>query len=103
MGDWFMNHRSEVVKIYNENIDSVNSEWDLSGEPYSFGDFLEDVNPAYIKTIQNTIQPLIDDSVNQKSIFFKFKIDEYGDMVGCIPFISNSKLYISLEEVEPFK
>lgn len=103
MSNWFMNHRSAAVKIYNKSIDRVNSEWDLSGEPYSFGDFLEDVNPAYIKTIQNTIQPLIDDSVNQKSIIFKFKIDEYGDIVGYIPFINNSKLYITLKEVKPFK
>lgn len=101
MRNWFMSHRSEVVKIYNESIDGVNSEWELSGEPYSYGEFLEDVNPAYIKLMQNTMQPLIDGYVNQKMTIFKFKIDEYGDIVGYIPFINNSKMYISLEPVEP--
>ena len=98
---WFISHRSEVVKIFNENIDGVNSEWKLSGEPYSYGEFLEDVNPAYIKLVQNTIQPLIDDSINRKTTIFKFKIDEHGDIVGYIPFINNSKLYVSFKPVEP--
>ena len=98
---WFMNHRNKVAKIFNENIDGVRSEWKLSGEPFSYGEFLEDVNPAYIKLVQNTIQPLIDDSINRKTMIFKFKIDEYGDIVGYIPFINNSKLYVSFEPVEP--
>ena len=101
MSTWFMNHRTEVVKIFNENIDEVNSEWKLSGEPYSYGEFLEDVNPAYVKLIQDKIQPLIDDSINRKSPIFKFRIDEYGDIIGCIPFIEGSKLYVELKPVEP--
>ena len=101
MRNWFINHRSEVVKIFNESIDGVNSEWELSGEPYSYGEFLEDVNPAYIKLIQNKIQPLIDDSINQKMTIFKFKIDEYGDIVGYMPLINNSKMYVFFKQVEP--
>ena len=101
MRTWFMNHRNEVVKIFKENIDGVNSEWELTGEPYSYGEFVEDVNPDYIKLVQNTIQPLINDSINRETMIFKFKIDEYGDIVGYIPFINNSKLYISFEPVEP--
>lgn len=98
---WFIYHRNEVVEIFNKNIDGVNSEWKLSGEPYAYGEFLEDVNPAYIKLMQNKIQPLIDESVNRKHAIFKFKIDDYGDIVGYIPFITNSKLYISFKQVEP--
>ena len=101
MRNWFMNHRSEVVKIFNESIDGVNSEWNLSGEPYSYGEFLEDINPAYIKLIQNKIQPLVDGYINRKMTIFKFKIDEYGDIVGYIPFIKNSKMYVSFKQVEP--
>lgn len=101
MRTWFMNHRNEVVKIFKENIDGVNSEWELTGEPYSYGEFVEDVNPDYIKLVQNTIQPLINDSINRETMIFKFKIDEYGDIVGYIPFINNSKLYVSFKPVEP--
>ena len=101
MRNWFMNHRSEVVKIFNENINGINSEWNLSGEPYSYGEFLEDINPAYIKLIQNKIQPLVDGYINRKMTIFKFKIDEYGDIVGYIPFINNSKMYVSFKKVEP--
>lgn len=99
MSTWFIYHRNEAVKIFNENIDGVNAEWKLSGEPYAYGEFLEDVNPAYIKLIQDKIQPLIDESVNQKHEIFKFKIDEYGDIIGCVPFIEDSKLYISFKQV----
>ena len=101
MRSWFMCHRNEVVRIFNENIDEVNSEWKLSGEPYSYGEFLEDVNPEYVKLVQDKIQPLIDGSINQKHEIFKFKIDEYGDIVCYIPHITNSKLYISFKPVEP--
>ena len=100
MRNWFMNHRSEVVKIFNESIDDINSEWNLSGEPYSYGKFLEDINPAYIKLIQNKIQPLVDGYINRKMTIFKFKIDEYGDIVGYIPFINNSKMYVSFKQEE---
>ena len=100
MRNWFMNHRSEVVKIFNESIDDINSEWNLSGEPYSYGEFLEDINPAYIKLIQNKIQPLVDGYINRKMTIFKFKIDEYGDIVGYIPFINNSKMYVSFKQEE---
>lgn len=101
MRSWFMCHRNEVVRIFNENIDEINSEWKLSGEPYSYGEFLEDVNPEYVKLVQDKIQPLIDGSINQKHEIFKFKIDEYGDIVCYIPYITNSKLYISFKPVEP--
>ena len=98
---WFIYHRNEVVRIFNESIDGVNAEWKLSGEPYAYGEFLEDVNPNYIKLIQDKIQPLIDESVNQKNKIFKFKIDEYGDIISYIPYITNSKLYVSLKPIEP--
>lgn len=97
MTNWFMGHHNAVAKIFNEAIDGVNKEWRKTGEPFSFGEYLEDVNPAYVKYIQNAIQPIIDDAINQKSMVFKFKIDEYGDIVGYIPFINNSKLFISLK------
>lgn len=60
----------------------------------SFGDYLEDINPEYVKEIQKTIQPFIND-INKKFIFFKFKIDQYGDIVGYIPFIKKSKLWMT--------
>lgn len=98
---WFIYHRNEVVRIFNESIDGVNAEWKLSGEPYAYGEFLEDVNTNYIKLIQDKIQPLIDESVNQKNKIFKFKIDEYGDIISYIPYITDSKLYVSLKPIEP--
>ena len=99
MREWFMKNRSDVVAIYNKYIDSVNKEWDLTGEPSSFGDYIEDINPKYVKLIQNRIQPQID-LINNRFMFFKYKIDEYGDIIAYIPFIKNSKLWITLKEIE---
>ena len=98
MCDWFIKNRHSVVKVFNNHIQDINKKWELTGKPYAFGDFLEDINPEYVKEIQKTIQPFIDD-INKKFICFKFKIDRYGDIVGYIPFIKNSKLWIELEEL----
>ena len=100
MRDWLINCRIDAVRVFNECIDEVNSKWESTGEPYSYGEFLEDVNPSYIELIQNSIQPLIDKYVNRYMTIFKFKIDEYGDIVGYIPFIDNSKMYVSFRRVE---
>lgn len=99
MREWFMKNRNDVADIYNKHIDSVNKEWNLTGEPSSFGDYIEDINPKYVKLIQNRIQPRID-LMNNKFTLFKYKIDEYGDIIAYIPFIKNSKLWITLKEIE---
>lgn len=99
MRKWFMKNRSEVVHVYNELIDSVNKEWKSTGELWSFDDFIEDINPEYGKLIQARIQPSVD-SINRRFWVFKFKIDRYGDIIGYIPFIKNSKLSITLKEIE---
>ena len=99
MREWFMKNRSEVVAIFNKYIDSVNKEWKLTGEPCAFGDYIEDINPEYAKLIQNRIQPRID-LLNNKFAFFKYKIDEYGDIIAYIPFVKKSKLWITLNMIE---
>lgn len=101
MRKWFMKHHSEVVKIFNECIVGVNSVWDLTGEPASLGDFIEDINPKYVKLIQNTIQPAIDKSINRKAKIFKYSIDQYGDIIGKVSFLQKSKLFVSFKQVEP--
>lgn len=99
MREWFMKNRHGVVLIYNKHIDAVNKKWNLTGEPCSFGEYLEDINPKYAEFIQDMIQPYID-VFNKKFVLFKYKIDEYGDLVAYIPAIKRSKLWISLKEIE---
>lgn len=99
MCEWFMKNRNEVVAIFNKYIDSVNKEWKLTGEAYAFSDYIEDINPEYVKLIQNRIQPRID-LLNTKFTFFKYKIDEYGDIAAYIPFIKKSKLWVTLKTIE---
>lgn len=57
------------------------------------------INPKYAKFVQDKIQPHID-LLNKNYALFKYKIDEYGDLVAYIPVIKNSKLWISLKEIE---
>lgn len=99
MNKWFMKHRGSVVDIYNNHIDAVNKEWDLTGKPAAFGDYLEDINPEYITLIKDKIQPYID-AYNKRFRLFKYEIDEIGDIVAKISFIKNSRLWITLKEIE---
>ena len=100
MSKWFIKNRHEVVSIYNNLINWVNQKWDTTDKPCSFGEYAEDINPEYVKLIQKLIQPSVDLWVNTKFRMFKYKIDEYGDIVAYIPFIKGSKLWITLNMIE---
>ena len=99
MREEFMKHRSEVVRIFQEHIDGVNDEWTLTGKEFAFGEYIEDINPEYSKLVYDRIQPFID-VANKLFPYCKYKIDEYCDIVGYLPFIRKSKLWISLKEIE---
>lgn len=99
MKEEFMKHRSEVVKIYREHIGAVNDEWNLTGKEFAFGEYIEDINPEYTKLVYDRIQPFID-VANKHFTYCKYKIDEFGDIVGYLPFIKKSKLWITLQEIE---
>lgn len=43
MRKWYMKNRHEAVLIFHKYIDLVNKEWSLTGEPCSFGEYLEDM------------------------------------------------------------
>lgn len=99
MREEFMKHRSEVVRIFQEHIDGVNDEWTITGKEFAFGEYIEDINPEYSKLVYDRIQPFID-VANKLFPYCKYKIDEYCDIVGYLPFIRKSKLWISLKEIE---
>lgn len=99
MREEFMKHRSEVVRIFQEHIDGVNDEWTLTGKEFALGEYIEDINPEYSKLVYDRIQPFID-VANKLFPYCKYKIDEYCDIVGYLPFIRKSKLWISLKEIE---
>ena len=96
VGKAFMENRSEVVQIFNELIDAVNKEWDITGKPCAFGEYLQDINPEYANFIRKKIQPSID-SINKRFILCRYKIDKYGALVGYVPFIRRSRIWIGLE------
>ena len=101
LGGLFVKYRDEVVDIFNRHIDEVNREFDKTGKPCALGDFAEDLNPEYVQFINEKIQPHID-NFNNKFEFkhlMKFKLDECCDIVGYIPGIKDSKIWITLKEV----
>lgn len=93
--DEFMKNRNVVVRIFNAHIDEVNNEWDLTGKPATFGDYLEDINPEYVAFIKDRIQPFIDE-FNKSSEHCWYDIDEYGDIIGRLPFNEDSRIWITL-------
>lgn len=97
----FMKYRNEVVEIFNRYIDKVNRDFDKTGKPCALGDFAEDLNPEYVEFINDRIQPHIDDFNDRYPFkyFMRFKLDECGDIVGYIPGIKDSKIWITLKEV----
>lgn len=95
----FMKNRNEVAHAYNEFIDSVNDTWDLTGKSAFLGDHVEDINPEYSRLIQKRIQPHVD-ILNKKFKVCKYRIDEYGDITGYIPFIKNSKIWFTIKLIE---
>lgn len=99
MRKWFMNNRSKVVHIFNEHIDDINKLWESTGEPYSFGDFIEDINPKYVNYIRKRLAPYLK-VINKRFKVFKFRINDVGDIVGYIPLIKKSNLFITLKEFE---
>lgn len=99
MKKWFMKNRQEAVDIFREHIGLVNNEWRLTSKPFTFGEYLEDINPEYIMFVQNKIQPHLD-LFNKHFMLYEYKIDEYGDLVGHVKLLKNSKLWITLKEIE---
>lgn len=95
----FMKHRNEIVGVFNDYIDEANKEWDLTGKPAAFGDYVEDINPEYVNCIKRRIQPKID-ALNKQFPICKYRIDEIGDIVGYLPWIKNSKIYFTMKKVE---
>lgn len=99
MQEEFMKHRNEVVDVFNERIDEVNDQWHQTGKPAAFGDYVEDINPEYAKFIKTEIQPSID-VLNKHFQICKYRIDEIGDIVGYLPWVKNSKIYITIKEIK---
>lgn len=95
----FMKNRNLVVDIYNEFIDSINDAWDMINEDAFLGDHVEDINPRYGKLIQEFIQPHVD-VLNKNFIFCRYRIDEYGDITGYLPFIKKSKIWFTIEIIK---
>ncbi len=94
----FMNHRNEVVQVFNDHIDEVNKIWDCTGKQCSFGDYAEDINPEYVKFIYDNIQPSID-SINKRFWLCRYRIDEIGNLIGYVPFIKKSKMWLEITKV----
>lgn len=99
MREEFMKHRNEVARIFREHIKVVNDEWTVTGKEFAFGEYIEDINPEYSKLVYDRIQPFIN-VANKSFPYCKYKIDEYCDIVGYLPLIRKSKLWITLEEIE---
>lgn len=100
IADLFMKTRNMAVKVFNEHIDEVNAEWNLTGEKASFGKFIEDINPKYEKLLIDRIQPYIDERINKRNKVVEVYIGEYGDLYGRVKAFKGSKITLSLFPVE---
>ena len=93
----FMKNYNVVADLFNELIDQANYCWSLKGIK-ACGDDDELINPEYTKFINDYMQPHLD-ILNNMFSFCKYKLGEYCDITGYLPFIKNSKVWITLERV----
>lgn len=98
MRKWYMKNRHDAIEIYHENIDLINDIWGSTGKKFAFGEYLEDLNPDYTFFVKVNMEAYLTE-LNKKFRWFKYEIDEYGDIVGTIPMIKGSRLRITLEKV----
>ena len=87
-------HYNEVVNLFNEHIDSANKIWDMTEEPFAFGDTSEDFNPKYVRCIQRHIQPYID-VLNRRLLFCRYRLGECAEIVGYVPFLPKSIIWMT--------
>lgn len=96
----FLKFRNTYVDLFNSKIDEINKAWDKIGEPASFGDYIEDINPKYSKIIKETIQPLFDEMNAKLHLPLLFYVTDYGDIEAKLNIIQDITMYMTLEEVE---
>lgn len=90
---------NEAARAVNGMYSEINSEWDKTGKPASFGDYFEDINPEYAAFINSRIQPILDKKVN-KNLIFRMVSGPYGDIEMTIRGLKKSRVWIDLKEVE---
>ena len=93
----FMKNYNMVVDLFNELIEHANECWSLTGKK-ACGEDDELINPEYTKFINDYIQPHID-ILNDTFLFCKYRLGQYCDITGYLPFIKNSKISITIERV----
>lgn len=77
----YLEYRSKICNIFNDKIPSINEEWEKTGKPCSFGDYIEDMNPEYSKFIKDRILPEIQKFNNELNNYpIEYYLDDYCDI-----------------------
>lgn len=95
----YMENRCKVVELFNSKIDEVNEHYESTGKPFAFGEYEEDINPEYVACIRKYIQPLFDEA-NKHFYVCRYMLGEYGQIIGYVPFIRNSKIELFLKPLD---
>lgn len=96
----FLKARNACAPIFNDMIGGVNKEWDHTGKPAAFGPNYEDINPEYVEFISERIQPRFDEAARRLWLRVWITFDKYGDLIGYIPQLRDSKIWV---DFEPYK
>lgn len=88
--------RNICAKIFNDRIDEINQQFEQTGEPFAFGPYLEDMNPKYGDLISKTLKPEFDYALTHRGSLIRIRL-EYGDMIGYIPALKGSKIWVDFK------
>lgn len=60
----------------------------------------EDINPEYVEFISERIQPRFDEAARRLWLRVWITFDKYGDLIGYIPQLRDSKIWVDFEPCE---
>lgn len=95
----FLAYRNTYADLFNSKIEEINKAWDKVGEPASYGDYIEDINPNYVNIMVEKVQPLFDEMNEKLRLPILFYVNEYGDIGARLNIIKDVTMYMTLEEV----
>lgn len=98
--DMYWKARNICTPIFNDRIDEINRQFEQTGEPFAFGPYLEDMNPKYGKLMSETLEPEFDRVLTRNGSLIRIRL-EYGDMIGYIPALKESKIWVDFKPHKP--
>lgn len=103
LGKIYLHYRNVFADIFNSKINDINEAWDETGEPPSFGDYAEDVNPKYVEFIKDRLDDDFkeaNDRIKAEGCMLEFYLDDICDIRARIIGFEDVSIWINIKLME---